>query len=203
MHTSPANTTSHEIVHLFVFDAMADWEAGLALAAINSAQFRSAPGYRVVTVAPSLAAVTTMNGVRVQPDVSLDTVTPDASAMLILPGGRTWETGANAEALRLASRFVTAGVPVAAMCAATVALARAGFLDRLRQAGDAREFLISSGDRGTAFYCGVPSSISTPAAPANRATRCSSIPTPRNVTSWRNTPETDPYRQQTEIKPWT
>ena len=49
------------------------------------------------------------------------------------------------------------GTPVAAICAATLALARAGFLDRLRHSGDAREYLISSGHRGTAFYCGMPS----------------------------------------------
>jgi putative intracellular protease/amidase len=151
------NTKTSEIVHLFVFDAMADWEATLAIAAINSPQFQSATGrYRVVTAGATLAPVTTMDGVRIQPDVSLDAVTPDSSAMLILPGGRAWETGANTEALRLASHFMASGVPIAAICAATVALARAGFLDRLRHAGDAREFLISTGYRGTAFYCGVP-----------------------------------------------
>lgn len=175
MNISPANTTSGEIVHLFVFDAMADWEAALAVAAVNSPQFQSVLTYRVVTMAATLAPVTTMNGVRIQPDVALDAVTPDASAMLILPGGRAWETGANTEALRLASRFVAAGVPVAAMCAATVALARAGFLDRLQQSGDAREFLISSGYRGTAFYCGVPSIVgknaiaASPVAPVDFA----------------------------------
>lgn len=61
-------------------------------------------------------------------------------------------------------------MPVAATCAATVALARAGFLDRLRHSGDAREFLISTGYRGTAFYCGVPSISGNKAiAPSNVA----------------------------------
>jgi putative intracellular protease/amidase len=152
------NTLTSEVVHLFVFDAMADWEVALALAAINNPQVQSAIGrYRVVTAAASLAPVTTMNGVRIYPDVSIDAVTPEGSAMLILPGGRAWENGTNAEGLRLASRFIASGTPVAALCAATVALARAGFLDRLRHADDAREFLISTGHRGTAFYCGLPS----------------------------------------------
>jgi putative intracellular protease/amidase len=152
------NTETSQIVHLFVFDGMADWEAALAMAAINSPEFQSVRGhYRVVTAAASLAPVITMDGVRIQPDVSIDAVTPDSSAMLILPGGRPWDTGANAEALRLASQFIASGVPITAICAATVALARVGFLDRLRHSGEAREFLISSGYRGTAFYCGVPS----------------------------------------------
>ena len=52
--------------------------------------------------------------------------------------------------------FIAAGVPVAAICAATLALARAGLLDHLRHTSNAREYLISTGYRGTAFYCGVP-----------------------------------------------
>ena len=152
------NTPTTRMVHLFIFDAMEDWEAALAVAAINSPQFQSVPGrYRVVTVASNLAPITTTGGVLIRPDVALQDVTPDSSAMLILPGGRSWDSDAHAEALQLASRFMASGTPVAAICAATVALARAGFLDRLRHAGDAREYLISSGHRGTAFYCGMPS----------------------------------------------
>jgi putative intracellular protease/amidase len=146
-----------ENVHLFVFDTMADWEAAFAIAAINNPQFQSQPGrYRVVTAAASLAPITTMGGVRIQPDISLDAIAPEASAMLILPGGSAWEDGANDAALQLAARFIASGVPVAAICAATLALARAGFLDGLRHTSNAREYLISSGYHGTGFYCGTP-----------------------------------------------
>lgn len=144
-------------VHLFVFDTVADWEAAFAIATINNQDLGSGPaGYRVVTVAASLAPVTTLGGMRIQPDVALEAVTPEASAMLILPGGRAWEAGGNDKALGLASQFIHAGVPVAAICAATQALARAGSLDRLSHGGDAREYLISTGSHGTAFYCGAP-----------------------------------------------
>jgi len=144
-------------VHLFVFDTMADWEAAYAVAAINSPQFQSGSvRYRVITVAATLAPITTMGGVRIEPDVVIDAVLPDESAMLILPGGCTWESGGNAEALELAAQFIASGVPVAAICAATLALARAGLLDHLRHTSNEREYLISTGYRGTAFYCGAP-----------------------------------------------
>src|SRR6516162_9324692 len=152
------NNPTTQMVHLFVFDAMEDWEAALAMSAINSPQVQSVPGrYRVVTVASSLRPITTRGGKLIHPDVSIDAVTPDSSAMLILPGGQSWDGDAHSEALQLASRFIACGTPVAAISAATLALARAGFLDRLRHSGDTREFLISSGHRGTAFYCGAPS----------------------------------------------
>jgi len=151
------NSRSKKNVHLFVFDTMADWEAAYAVAAINNPQFQSGPSrFRVVTVAATLAPVTTMGGVRIEPDVMIDGVLPDESAMLILPGGCAWENGGNAEALELAAQFIASGVPVAAICAATLALARAGLLDHLRHTSNEREYLISSGYRGTAFYCGVP-----------------------------------------------
>ena len=151
------NSRSKRSVHLFVFDTMADWEAAYAVAAINSPQSQSGPSrYRVVTVAATLAPVTTMGGVRIEPDVMIDAVLPEESAMLILPGGYAWENGGNSEALELAAQFIASGVPVAAICAATLALARAGLLNRLRHTSNAREYLISSGYRGTAFYCGVP-----------------------------------------------
>ena len=150
-------STPNKIVHLFVFDTMADWEAAYAVAAINSPQFQSGPNrYRVVTAAATLAPVTTMGGVRIEPDVTIDTVFPEDSAMLILPGGSAWENYGNSEALELAAQFMAAGVPVAAICAATLALARAGLLNHLRHTSNAREYLISSGYRGTAFYCGAP-----------------------------------------------
>src|SRR5438045_7046785 len=150
----PMNTPGSKIVHLLVFDTRADWEAAYAVAAINNPQFQSDPGrYRVVTAAVSLDPVVTMGGVRIQPDVALDTITPETSAMLILPGGQTWENGGNAEALGLASRFIGSGVPVAAICAATLALAKAGLLDHLRHTSNARESPISSGYRGKALHC--------------------------------------------------
>jgi len=118
-------------VHLFVFDGMADWEAAYAIAAINNPQFQLVPGrFSVATVAASLDPVITMGGMRVQPDVELSEVSPVASSLLILPGGKRWESHDNDQALDKARNFVAVGVPVAAICAATLALAHAGRLGK-------------------------------------------------------------------------
>jgi len=144
-------------VHLFVFDTMADWEAAFAIAGINNPQFQLVPGrYRVTTVGVGREAVTTIGGLRVQPEVVLGEVSPSASAMLILPGGQSWESGSNAEAIDKARDFVAAGVPVAAICAATLALARAGFLDDREHTSNAADYLTTSGYRGAGLYRCVP-----------------------------------------------
>jgi putative intracellular protease/amidase len=144
-------------VHLLVFDTMADWEAAFAIAGINNPQFQLEPGrYRVTTVGASREPVTTIGGVRIQPEVGLDEVSPGASTMLILPGGQSWESGSNTEAVAKATEFVAAGVPIAAICAATLALARAGLLDDREHSSNAPEYLAASGYRGGGLYRHAP-----------------------------------------------
>lgn len=144
-------------VHLFVFDGMADWEPAFAIASIHNPRLQLQPGrYRIQTAARSLAPATTMGGVRILPDITIDEVCPARSSLLILPGGELWETGGNLEALERAHAFVEAGVPVAAICAATLALARTGLLDdRLHTSNDAA-YLAASGYDGASFYRDVP-----------------------------------------------
>lgn len=148
---------NNRTVHLFVFDTMADWEAAFAISGINNPQFQTMPGrYRVVTAGLTRDAITTIGGVRIQPDVSLAEVAPRSSSMLILPGGKSWERCANVEAVEKAYDFLAAGVPVAAICAATLALARAGLLNERRHTSNAHSYLESTGYQGGRFYCDVP-----------------------------------------------
>jgi putative intracellular protease/amidase len=72
--------------------------------------------------------------------------------MLILPGGDAWEHQENGEAIKKATAFLGARVPVAAICAATLALARAGFLDNRLHTSNAPEYLKATGYRGGALY---------------------------------------------------
>jgi len=142
-----------QTVHLFVFDTLADWETGFAVAGLNNPAFQAQPGrFRVATVGSSKAPVVTIGGVTILPDLALEELTPDHSAMLILPGGGGWDQGGNTAALDLTKRFLAAGVPVAAICGATSGLARAGILDNLRHTSNAREYLAATGYRGAALY---------------------------------------------------
>jgi DJ-1/PfpI family len=89
-----------QTVHLFVFDTLADWETGYAIAGINNPDAQTNPGrYQVKTVGLTTEPVTTIGGVRILPDLTLDEMQPDA--MLILPGGEAWDEGRNSEILDL------------------------------------------------------------------------------------------------------
>jgi putative intracellular protease/amidase len=144
-------------VHVFVFDGMADWEAAFALAGIRNPEFQLHPGrYAVKTVGRSYASVVSMGGMRLLPDMTLDELVPADSAMLILPGGRAWESGGNARAVEKAARFIAEGVPVAAICAATLALARAGLLTGRQHTSNDAAYLAASRYRAGEFYRNVP-----------------------------------------------
>ena len=146
-------------VHLFVFDTMADWEPGFAIAGINNPEYqKNAGAYRVKTVGPTRDPVVTMGGVTVVPEMALDELRAQDSAMLIVPGGGVWDQGGLPAALEKARAFLDAGVPVAAICGATGGLARAGALAGRRHTSNAREYLAhyAPGYGGEALYCDEP-----------------------------------------------
>lgn len=146
-----------QTVHLFVFNDLADWEPSFAIAGINNPRFQRDPGrFRVATVGNTPDPITTMGGVRIQPDLTLAQLIPTASAMLILPGGDSWEHGENGEAIEKVAEFLAIGIPVAAICAATLALARAGFLDNRLHTSNAPDYLKATGYRGKSLYRDIP-----------------------------------------------
>lgn len=138
--------TEPRTVHLAVYPTLADWEPGHAVAELTQ------HGYRTVTVAQSAEPVTTLGGVRILPDLTLDRLRPEESALLLLPGAELWE-GPELDAFPAAARaFLDAGVPVAAICGAVYGLAKAGLLDDRPHTGGSRAVLEMSGYGGGAHY---------------------------------------------------
>lgn len=151
-------------VHVYVFDGYADWEPAFAMAGIHHPQHQREPGrWQVRTVGErSRAAVRSMGGLAVLPDLALHELRPDASAMLILPGGERWEDpGEHVQAVAGAKAFVERGVPVAAICGATAGLARAGLLDARAHTSNAASYLKGTG------YAGAPCYVDQPAVRAD------------------------------------
>jgi putative intracellular protease/amidase len=134
-------------VHLAVYDTFADWEPGFATTQLTQ------HGHTVRTVGLTTAPVTTMGGMRVQPDLALGELTPGDSELLILTGASLWDTGDNlAPFARTARAFLDAGVPVAAICGATAGLAREGLLDDRTHTSAVSFYLAATGYGGGAHY---------------------------------------------------
>lgn len=115
---------SDPAVHVLVFDGFADWEPSYALA-----QIRQTGAAEVVTVGRSHHPVRSMGGLTVTPDVTLEQVAPEQVRLFILPGGDQWESaGPDPRMVTLLEACMANGAPLAAICAATIAVARAGLL---------------------------------------------------------------------------
>ena len=144
-------------VYLFVFNTLADWEYGYAVAGINNPQFqKNADRYKVVTVGATTDPVITAGGIRITPDESIDKVVTSDSAMLILPGGASWDEGENGEAVELAELFLSNKVPVAAICGATAGLAKAGLLDKTKHTSNSLDYLAATHYKGAKHYVDAP-----------------------------------------------
>lgn len=131
-----------QIVHVAVYDTLSDWELGYVTAHINKPDWQKQPGrYRTATVGPTRDPITTMGGLRVTPEFAVDEVDPADSAMLIMVGLEPTATAAAKPFVELAKRFLDAGVPVAAICGATLELAGGGLLDDRAHTSNAVEFL--------------------------------------------------------------
>ncbi|MGH4035985.1 DJ-1/PfpI family protein [Actinomycetota bacterium Odt1-20B] len=142
-----SSSTRVRTVHLAVYDTLADWETGHTTAHLARA------GYEVRTVALSPEPVTTIGGLRITPDLTLDALRPEGSSLLVLPGADLWDTGDGLAPFAVAARaFLDAGVPVAAICGAVAGLAREGLLDERAHTSAVPMYLAATGYKGGERY---------------------------------------------------
>ena len=141
-------------VYLLVVEGFADWEPAHAVA-----ELRRHGQYRVESVGLTSAPVQSMGGLRVLPSTLATAVDPADAAVFILPGGDRWEnTPIEPELEQLLHRLDARSVPIAAICAATVAIARLGLLRGRRHTSNGLEYLRSHvpGYADGANYVDVP-----------------------------------------------
>lgn len=122
--------------YLFIFDGLADWEPAYALCEINKSG-----RFEVVTVGLSETAITTMGGLSITPQITLDRLDPSDVGLLILPGGDLWQEQ-TFESLKILLRQLHANqVLIGAICAATLEIARAGLTRNIRHTSNSKEYL--------------------------------------------------------------
>ena len=127
----------------------ADWEAASALA-----ELRRTFGFSVKTIGLTPATVVSMGGLKVMPDIPLSAFVPESAAIVILPGGECWTNGPIPQVSEVVRAMVTLSRPVAAICAATLALAHSGLLDDRLHTSNGKDFIgkYAREYRGEEFY---------------------------------------------------
>ncbi len=110
---------------LYVFNTISDWEYGYLIAELNSGRYfkKDLAPLKVITVGANKEMITTMGGLSIRPDISLDECTLESKDLLILSGGTTWSEEIQQPILERIGQALKIGTIVAAICGATDALA--------------------------------------------------------------------------------
>ncbi|MFJ7736360.1 type 1 glutamine amidotransferase family protein [Lysinibacillus sp. NPDC097287] len=130
-------------VYLYVFDTMSDWEVGYLIAELNSGRYfkKEIAPLEVVTVGIDKNPVTTMGGVKILPRISIEECILESTDLIVLPGGNTWLEEIHEPILKKVSKSLKEGTVVAAICGATVGLAKVGLLDSRKHTSNDLEYL--------------------------------------------------------------
>lgn len=92
-------------------------------------------------VGASKRPITTKGGMTILPDLTVDEITHETSAILLLPGADNWNDPEHAPVVEKAKQLLDVGGNVAAICGATTALADSGLLDDRQHTSNSLEYL--------------------------------------------------------------
>ena len=123
-------------VLLLLTDHWADWEASHAIVGISFAE-----QYAIKTIGINKQPKVSIGGMRAEIDYSIDEYQNfDNLAMIILTGSFSWAENRYNEIADFVRKATTGGVPIAAICGATIFLAKHGFLNNVKHTGDELEY---------------------------------------------------------------
>lgn len=130
-------------VYMYVFDTMSDWEVGYLTAELNTGRYfkKGLKPLKVTTVGIDKNPIMTMGGLKVLPEITIDECNVEVNDLLILPGGDTWTSKVHESVLEKTKEALTQGSVVAAICGATLGLAKTGLLDSRNHTSNDLEFL--------------------------------------------------------------
>lgn len=118
-------------LYLYILDTLADWETRHVLAELHSGRYLKSPSlkYDIVLCGRTMQTITTMGGLHLTPDVLFADIRPRPDDVVILPGADTWLDPVQEPVIRKVRSILDGGIPVAAICGATMGLANAGLLN--------------------------------------------------------------------------
>jgi len=122
-----------------------EWEGAYAVDYINA----FSDSYEVKTISVDGESQMGMSGITSMVDYSIGSFDEwDDVALVIMPGGLTWERNDYPEIETLVRKALERGIPVCAICGATTFLCRKGFLNSVRHTGDSREWFLEQKEYG-------------------------------------------------------
>lgn len=148
--------------YLYVLDTMADWEVAHLTAELHSGRFTARGRKLTLTlIGADTRSVVSMGGMEITPRMSAADVEFKAGDLLVLPGADRWSDARHSEIIEWVPRLLEAGVVVAAVCGAVVALAEGGILDTRNHTSNGKGFLemMCPAYKGTSYFIDAPVAV--------------------------------------------
>jgi len=121
---------------IFLFDGYSDWEI-----AYLTPEIAKNNEFFIKTFSIDGKPVRSAGNLQVVPDCSLNDIEAEEISILILPGGFTWDGGKLDYILPLVKRTNDRQITIAAICGATIFLARNRLLDNVKHTSNDLGFL--------------------------------------------------------------
>ncbi|MDO9045676.1 MAG: type 1 glutamine amidotransferase family protein [Methanobacteriaceae archaeon] len=130
-------------VYLYVLNTLADWEIGYLTADLYSGRYldKTRLPVEIIKIGNTTEPITTMGGIKITPDETIDNIKFEEDDLLILPGADTWTEEKNKKIIDIVSRIINEKVIIAAVCGATIALANKGILNNRKHTSNDLEVL--------------------------------------------------------------
>lgn len=130
--------------YLYVLNTLSDWEIGYITAELFSGRYlkKESKGVPLIKIGSSMEPVTTMGGMKITPDDIFQNTVFREDDLLILPGANTWMETENQQVIDRIKDLSGKNVIVAAICGATIALAKKGLLDNSKHTSNDKGYLM-------------------------------------------------------------
>jgi putative intracellular protease/amidase len=147
-------------VYLYVLDTLADWEIGYITAELSSGRYfdKDHEKVHIVKIAKSKETIVTMGGMTIIPDEEIDEIEFNEGDLLILPGSDNWMNDTNQKIVDIVSKLLDKKVIIAAICGATLALAKNGLLNNRKHTSNDKGYLemVCPNYKGSGLYINEP-----------------------------------------------
>lgn len=123
------------MIHVFLYSHYADWEIAYLLPEFVE------NGHKHITFSLTDEPVNSLGSMKVIPDQVFSKISKDDVSLLILPGGDFWEKFENQEFEDFVMNLREKRVPIAAICGATLYLAKIGVLNDSPHTSNSLQYL--------------------------------------------------------------
>jgi len=123
-------------IYIFLFNGFSDWEISYLTPELKKSEKINLKYFTIDGL-----EITSMGGLKITPDLSIQEIDLDTVSALILPGGSAWEEKSIKGIDGLVEKLYSKNIMIATICSATTFLGQKGYLDNIKHTSNAVDYL--------------------------------------------------------------